>query len=295
MENLPPHRRNAIHEILRGRDFTCQLKQLLHGGGDGGSAEDLVAKILTSFSQTLSILNNNVAETSTSADEVSQCLDAPKSEISSGDDSVSKGSYAKDERRGYCKKTLPSNSWVNETPTLVDDGHGWRKYGQKTIHKSDFPRHYYRCTHKHDQKCQATKQVQMIQSDPTPIYRTTYSGRHTCTNHISHDNYFSVDPTDSAANNVHLISFNNSSTPAATSSPFLTAFSSPAVLKQEPAVSVGGDVDVKAASHVGQTSHNQSDVEDDEESYQGESSFFRMLLDPPTVDYGWFADLKPYC
>ncbi|CAN1772011.1 WRKY DNA-binding transcription factor 70 [Linum perenne] len=290
MENLPPHRRNAIHEILRGRDFTCQLKQLLHGGGDGGSAEDLVAKILTSFSQTLSILNNNVAETSTSADEVSQCLDAPKSEISSGDDSVSKGSYAKDER-----KTLPSNSWVNETPTLVDDGHGWRKYGQKTIHKSDFPRHYYRCTHKHDQKCQATKQVQMIQSDPTPIYRTTYSGRHTCTNHISHDNYFSVDPTDSAANNVHLISFNNSSTPAATSSPFLTAFSSPAVLKQEPAVSVGGDVDVKAASHVGQTSHNQSDVEDDEESYQGESSFFRMLLDPPTVDYGWFADLKPYC
>jgi len=40
-------------------------------------------------------------------------------------------------------------------------------------------RHYYRCTHKFDQGCQAAKQVQRIQEDP-PMYRTTYIGHHTC-------------------------------------------------------------------------------------------------------------------
>jgi hypothetical protein len=40
-------------------------------------------------------------------------------------------------------------------------------------------RHYYRCTHKYDQGCQAAKQVQRIQEDPV-MHRTTYIGNHTC-------------------------------------------------------------------------------------------------------------------
>lgn len=40
-------------------------------------------------------------------------------------------------------------------------------------------RNYFRCTHKFDQGCQATKQVQKIQEDP-PVFRTAYHGRHTC-------------------------------------------------------------------------------------------------------------------
>jgi len=40
-------------------------------------------------------------------------------------------------------------------------------------------RSYYRCTHKYDQGCPATKQVQRIQEDP-PLYRTTYYGHHNC-------------------------------------------------------------------------------------------------------------------
>lgn len=42
-------------------------------------------------------------------------------------------------------------------------------------------RNYFRCTHKFDQGCQATKQVQRTGEDP-PIYRTTYHGHHTCRN-----------------------------------------------------------------------------------------------------------------
>jgi len=40
-------------------------------------------------------------------------------------------------------------------------------------------RSYYRCTHKYDQGCPATRQVQRIQEDP-PLYRTTYYGHHNC-------------------------------------------------------------------------------------------------------------------
>lgn len=40
-------------------------------------------------------------------------------------------------------------------------------------------RSYYRCTHKHDQGCMATKQVQMTEDEPSQ-FRTTYHGLHTC-------------------------------------------------------------------------------------------------------------------
>lgn len=76
-----------------------------------------------------------------------------------------------------CRKTSETNT--KESSDLVDDGHAWRKYGQKQILHSTYPRHYFRCTHKYDKKCQATKQVQKIQDNP-PLFRTTYYGNHTC-------------------------------------------------------------------------------------------------------------------
>lgn len=40
-------------------------------------------------------------------------------------------------------------------------------------------RSYFRCTHKYDRDCKATKQVQMLE-DGSGMYQTTYSGIHTC-------------------------------------------------------------------------------------------------------------------
>lgn len=62
----------------------------------------------------------------------------------------------------------------------LNDGFCWRKYGQKDILKAKFPRGYYRCTHRHTQDCQATKQVQRSDEDPT-TYQVIYRGEHTCT------------------------------------------------------------------------------------------------------------------
>ncbi|KAK8509043.1 hypothetical protein V6N13_100518 [Hibiscus sabdariffa] len=62
-----------------------------------------------------------------------------------------------------------------------DDGHSWRKYGQKDILGAKYPRSYYRCTYRNTQNCWATKQVQRSDEDPT-IFEVTYRGTHKCGN-----------------------------------------------------------------------------------------------------------------
>ncbi|CAN6482749.1 unnamed protein product [Victoria cruziana] len=61
----------------------------------------------------------------------------------------------------------------------LDDGYSWRKYGQKDILGAKYPRGYYRCTHRHAQGCQATKQVQRSDHNPS-VFDITYCGKHTC-------------------------------------------------------------------------------------------------------------------
>ncbi|KAJ7965159.1 putative WRKY transcription factor [Quillaja saponaria] len=60
-----------------------------------------------------------------------------------------------------------------------EDGFTWRKYGQKEILGSKFPRSYYRCTHQKLYQCSAKKQVQRLDNDPS-IFGVTYRGKHTC-------------------------------------------------------------------------------------------------------------------
>ncbi|ONK62585.1 uncharacterized protein A4U43_C07F5640 [Asparagus officinalis] len=72
------------------------------------------------------------------------------------------------------------HSWTTTTRTPFNDGHQWRKYGEKKISNCKMPRCYYRCTHKDDQGCQATKQVQQKDNEDPPIYMVTYNKQHSC-------------------------------------------------------------------------------------------------------------------
>ncbi|KAL6969711.1 WRKY transcription factor [Sarracenia purpurea var. burkii] len=56
----------------------------------------------------------------------------------------------------------------------LQDGYRWRKYGQKAVKNSPFPRSYYRCT---NSKCTVKKRVERSSEDPT-IVITTYEGQH---------------------------------------------------------------------------------------------------------------------
>ncbi|CAN6338017.1 unnamed protein product [Urochloa humidicola] len=68
---------------------------------------------------------------------------------------------------------------TGNTDLPPDDGYTWRKYGQKDILGSRYPRSYYRCTHKNYYGCEAKKKVQRLDDDPF-MYEVTYCGNHTC-------------------------------------------------------------------------------------------------------------------
>ncbi|XP_058002451.1 probable WRKY transcription factor 70 isoform X2 [Hevea brasiliensis] len=220
-EHLPSDRKKAIDELMKGREFAKQLKVVLCDSiGEDGSmpAEDLVVKILNSFTSSLSILNR--AET----DEVSQfpasthvgspCWDGRKSEDSG---ESSKSTSTRKDRRGCYKR-----------------------------------RNYFRCTHKFEQGCQATKQVQRTEEEP-PMYRTTYYGHHTCKNLLKASHLFldAPDATDSSM----LLSFGNGRHHHLTNkqdTPFFSSFQS---VKQENNNELPND-------HDHHLTHNQSSSSD---------------------------------
>ncbi|KAI4302461.1 hypothetical protein MLD38_038202 [Melastoma candidum] len=83
--------------------------------------------------------------------------------------------------RGEADRTIqrvPAPQFGN-TSVPEEDGHTWRKYGQKIILGSKFPRAYYRCTHQRLYQCPAKKQVQLLDHDPS-TFLVTYQGHHTC-------------------------------------------------------------------------------------------------------------------
>ncbi|CAL0325012.1 unnamed protein product [Lupinus luteus] len=67
------------------------------------------------------------------------------------------------ETEGSISNTPPSDSWA------------WRKYGQKPIKGSPYPRGYYRCSS--NKGCPARKQVEKSRMDPTMLM-VTYSSEH---------------------------------------------------------------------------------------------------------------------
>ncbi|KAJ4836243.1 hypothetical protein Tsubulata_041310 [Turnera subulata] len=188
-ETLSSDWSKAVNELVQGREFASQLNTILNNPmeNDGSfSSQDLVTKVMDSFTNSLSILNRIGSN-----EEVSE----------SGDSAVtSMFSTVKDPGVSY-KRRRSSYTWTKDSTNLFNDGYAWRKYGQKTINNSEYPRNYFRCTYKYDKGCQATKQVQRMGAK---LYRTIYCGHHTCRNSLN------ASVSDSAeAESTIIISFNS--------------------------------------------------------------------------------------
>ncbi|XP_012458479.1 probable WRKY transcription factor 75 isoform X1 [Gossypium raimondii] len=119
------------------------------------------------------------------AAEVKEPVDQNGSFVGSEADYHLKSSAATDKKK---EKMIRKPRYAFQTRSEVDileDGYRWRKYGQKAVKNSKFPRSYYRCTH---QGCNVKKQVQRLSKDQS-IVVTTYEGIHTHPIHNPTDNF----------------------------------------------------------------------------------------------------------
>ncbi|XP_051152041.1 WRKY transcription factor 71-like isoform X2 [Andrographis paniculata] len=93
-----------------------------------------------------------------------------------GDDKPSKKDSNKGKKKEEKKKREPRFAFMTKSEIdNLEDGYRWRKYGQKAVKNSPFPRSYYRCT---SQKCNVKKRIERSYQDPTVVI-TTYEGQHT--------------------------------------------------------------------------------------------------------------------
>lgn len=81
----------------------------------------------------------------------------------------------KGQNNGNKRARQPRFAFMTKTEIdHLEDGYRWRKYGQKAVKNSPFPRSYYRCT---NSKCTVKKRVERSSNDPS-IVITTYEGQH---------------------------------------------------------------------------------------------------------------------
>ncbi|CAH8322901.1 unnamed protein product [Eruca vesicaria subsp. sativa] len=178
----------VMDQLVQGHELATKLQQLLSQHGSGlGSAEDLVAKILGSYSDTISTLDSlepissSFLITTVEGSQNASCNNEGKLEDSV--DSQKRLGPVKG-KRGCYKRKKKADTWTVES-TLLEDAFSWRKYGKKEILNAKFPRSYFRCTHKYTQGCKATKQVQKLELE-SRMFSITYIGNHTCnTNEIT--------------------------------------------------------------------------------------------------------------
>ncbi|XP_073026196.1 WRKY transcription factor 71-like [Primulina eburnea] len=128
--------------------------------------------------------NSSISASSTEAapgeeldSKKSQKLDSArvKEAAEDGEDMSSKKEDNKSKKKREKKQREPRFAFMTKSEIdQLEDGYRWRKYGQKAVKNSPYPRSYYRCT---TPKCPVKKRVERSFQDPS-IVVTTYEGQH---------------------------------------------------------------------------------------------------------------------
>lgn len=133
---------------------------------DGGEEEDtqsLRGEAMAMYQETPIKLEPDEKEAAAAAVEMD-----PSSEIS-------KKKPSKPRKKGQKRNREPRVALVTKSEIEhLEDGFRWRKYGQKAVKNSPYPRSYYRCT---NSKCSVKKRVERSADDPSMVV-TTYEGQH---------------------------------------------------------------------------------------------------------------------
>lgn len=271
-ETSSPNKKRLIQELIyNGIDSTKKLQNLLRRKTDDDgsvSADDLVMKILGSFSDSLSVLSSCgsgvLCPIPVSAYVGSAC--SGDRTCDSGESEKKPAPVVKD-RRGCYKRRKTEDSRV-KIVEKIEDGYAWRKYGQKEILNAKFPRCYYRCTHKNE-GCKALRQVQELE-DGSKMFHVTYYGHHTCQNMHTNTHMFS----DSGALSFFLLNFKDSTTNQLPSSPStITNVQSIPSLEQE------DDSNVQSDEHIPSGNYGQSSIASWNDIFDDRSSIADLKFD----------------
>lgn len=172
----------VVTELSHIKELVRQLE--VHLGGSPDLCKHLASQIFSLTERSIGLITSSSS---------SSGLDGARRKRSAGDaglasplsatptSGVTDGPFKNTKKRKAMEQRRQRvSSAGGENP--VDDGRSWRKYGQKEILGAKHPRGYYRCSHRYSHGCQATKQVQRTDEDPT-LYDVIYHGEHTCAPH----------------------------------------------------------------------------------------------------------------
>ncbi|OVA00985.1 DNA-binding WRKY [Macleaya cordata] len=185
---------SSSHDHLQVGFDPMQLSftDYLHGSLDYNSLERAFGLSCSSpeiFSSIDVGQNNKIGSTGNLVDSVGSgdIPATPNSSVSSSSTEAADDDSGKSKKDEQPKGNKPAKKKVDKrqreprfafmTKSEVDhleDGYRWRKYGQKAVKNSVYPRSYYRCT---TQKCTVKKRVERSFQDPSVVI-TTYEGQH---------------------------------------------------------------------------------------------------------------------
>ncbi|MCL7047891.1 hypothetical protein MKW94_026542 [Papaver nudicaule] len=169
-----------LNELTQAKELLKQLESQLGAASPSGNL--LLPRILSSFENSLSMLNGIMSSEAGNKPQTtglteSTCVVIGNRRRNCGSDLIGNPSKKRKMVQRWTEQVRVCEDSGLEGP--LDDGYGWRKYGQKEILGASHPRGYFRCTHRNTQGCSAMKQVQRSDEDPS-MFTVTYRGRHTC-------------------------------------------------------------------------------------------------------------------